>query len=132
MLNVKLPSTKELFSIDALLAGKYDVHLLAGQHIVEADRRLLTSVYLKFPANKIPGPMKFKQAEIYINLTETEEAMIVSTDNTRLNLKNQFWDKVRLINFPHFRTVKILSMLRLIFGCGSIKTFRCLFCYRRL
>ena len=96
MLNVKLDQNKEVFSIDSLLAGKYEMDLLAGQHIVECDSRLLTSVYLKHTPDTIPSPMKFKQAEIYINLTENEKSMIVKVDNARVHLKNQFWDKVRL------------------------------------
>ena len=123
VINVELNSLTEVFKFDNLLAGKYTLHLLAGQHITECDKRLLKGYYSNTPPDQIPGPMKIKATEIYVNLTKAEESMIVTVDNNRLRLDNQFWDKVRRINFPLPSTVKILSMLLLRLLLFFIKLF---------
>ena len=104
------------FDLGSLLAGKYELHLLGGQHIVECDTRLLKSVYAKSAAKDVPKPMKIKAAEIYVNLTPQEEAMVVNVANSHVNLKNQFFDKVKNILFEEQIKLDPFRAFLFVFG----------------
>jgi hypothetical protein len=97
----------EMFDIAKLLKGEYTIHLLGGQHIVEADFRLLSSVYKSKKPAEVPSGMIYKQAELYLNCDATEEALLVNVHNQQLNLKNQFFDRVLQITLFLFHCVRL-------------------------
>ena len=92
-INVQV-SFNESYDHDKCLKGGYTINVIGGQHIIEADSRLLKTVYGAADALKIPPTIRFKACEIYINMTSDEEQLIVTLHNKQLFHKNQFFDKV--------------------------------------
>ena len=95
IINVSMDQT-ESFDLKKLLNGSYNVSVLGGQHICECDNRLLKNRYLKTPADEIPSKVKFKMAEVYVNLTSDEKSLVVNVANSQITYQNQWFDKVRV------------------------------------
>ena len=93
-MNVNVPPGVT-FDINDFYRGNYLLNLLAGQHIVHCDTRLLRSEYVNTEADKVPPPILVKSAELFLNLSEAEESMLVIVYNSYANLNNQFFDNVR-------------------------------------
>jgi hypothetical protein len=87
----------DLFSVKELLKGKLEFDILSGQHITEADKRVLDAIKNKtLQWDSIPETVEFKAVEIYVNLLPEEKSLLVIQLNRRLNLDNTLFDQVRL------------------------------------
>ena len=114
IINVIVP--KGNFIFNDLMGGKYSaVNPLAGQHITECDYRLLCTLYKDASTSVIPKPIMMKSCELYVNLSDAEESLIVSVSNAQLSLQNQWFDKVKQcfflvrVPFQYVRTFSICS-----------------------
>ena len=97
VINVEVPEGSK-FTHTELLRDQYELDCLAGQHISTADIELLESVFAKTSDDKIPTQIKYKQTEIYVNLTSDEKAFIVNVQNEHISYDAVWFDKVRNID----------------------------------
>ena len=82
------------FDFDKLLKGDYKVQILAGQHIMNADARLLREMFAGMEGDKVPQNILYKTMEFYGNLTSSDKQLIVAADNLKITLNHSNFDKV--------------------------------------
>ena len=82
------------FDFDKLLKGEYKVQILAGQHIMNCDYRLLREMFAGKEGDKVPQNILYKTMEFYGNLTSSDKQLIVAADNLKITLNHSHFDKV--------------------------------------